>query len=83
MLWALIVGLLVGAIAKFLMPGKDPGGFLVTMLLGLGGSMLAYWIGTSTGRYYPGETVGIFASVLGALVILVLYRMLSGKRRRI
>jgi uncharacterized membrane protein YeaQ/YmgE (transglycosylase-associated protein family) len=81
-LWTLIIGLIVGAIAKLLMPGRDPGGFLVTMLLGVAGALLAGFLGRALGWYAnPGEGPGIIASVIGAMVILFLYRAFIGRRR--
>ncbi|MEO5666802.1 MAG: GlsB/YeaQ/YmgE family stress response membrane protein [Bdellovibrionota bacterium] len=80
MIWALLVGLVVGAIAKFIMPGKDPGGIIVTMLLGIGGAMLAHFIGTSTGSYRSEEPVGLLGAVLGSIVILIIYRIIVRKR---
>jgi uncharacterized membrane protein YeaQ/YmgE (transglycosylase-associated protein family) len=80
MLWALLIGLIVGIIAKFLMPGNDPGGIFVTMLLGIGGSLVAHWLGGAVGAYRPGEPVGLFASVLGAMLILAIYRLLIKRR---
>jgi uncharacterized membrane protein YeaQ/YmgE (transglycosylase-associated protein family) len=80
MLWALLVGLVVGAIAKVLMPGKDPGGWVVTMLLGVVGSMVAYWIGSSMGMYGPDEPVGIFGAILGSMLLLGIYRMFNRRR---
>lgn len=74
MLWALIVGLIVGAVAKLLMPGRDPGGFLVTLALGITGALLATFVGRMLGWYAPGEGAGFVASVLGALLLLWLYR---------
>jgi uncharacterized membrane protein YeaQ/YmgE (transglycosylase-associated protein family) len=82
MVWALIVGLIVGAIAKLLMPGKDPGGFIVTMLLGVAGSFLANFLGQEMGAYREGEAGGIIASVIGAVVLLVIYRMIVGRSHR-
>jgi uncharacterized membrane protein YeaQ/YmgE (transglycosylase-associated protein family) len=80
-LWTLIIGLVVGAIAKFLMPGKDPGGFIVTMLIGVAGALLAGFLGRALGWYAnPGEGPGIIASVIGALLLLLLYRMFVGRR---
>ena len=74
-LWTLIIGLVVGAIAKFVMPGKDPGGLIVTMLLGVAGSLLAGFLGRAVGWYdEPGEGAGIIASILGAVALLALYR---------
>jgi len=74
MLWMLLIGLVVGAVAKFLMPGKDPGGILVTMALGILGAMVAGWLGRLLGLYGPGDSVGFIASVLGAMLLLYLYR---------
>ncbi len=81
MLWTLIVGLIVGAIAKFLMPGRDPGGFIVTMLLGVAGAFVAYFIGNSLGWYTEGEPAGFVASVIGAIILLAIYRAVVNKRQ--
>lgn len=80
MIWALLVGLVVGAVAKFIMPGKDPGGIFVTMLLGVAGSVVANWIGRNAGMYAEGEVAGFIASVIGAIILLVVYRMFTGRR---
>lgn len=77
MIVALIIGLIVGAIAKFLMPGKDPGGIIVTMLLGVAGAAIAHFLGTSAGWYGPNEPSGFIASVIGAMILLYGYRLLS------
>jgi len=75
-IWALLIGLVVGALAKFLMPGRDPGGFIITMLLGVGGALVANLIGKAFGFYSDyGEAPGIIASVLGAMLLLLIYRM--------
>ena len=80
-LWTLIIGLVVGAIAKFLMPGRDPGGILITMLLGVAGAFLAGFLGRALGWYdNPGSGPGIIASVLGAMLLLFIYRMFAGRR---
>lgn len=76
LLWTLLIGLLVGIVAKFLMPGKDPGGFIVTTLLGVAGAFIAYAIGRAMGWYAEGEPTGFLASVAGAVILLLLYRML-------
>ncbi len=81
MLWTLIVGLVVGAIAKLLMPGKDPGGFVVTMILGVLGSFAANLIGTGLNWYERDEPVGLVASVVGAVLILAIYRAATGNRQ--
>jgi uncharacterized membrane protein YeaQ/YmgE (transglycosylase-associated protein family) len=81
LIWSLIIGLVVGAIAKFLMPGKDPGGIIVTSLLGIAGSMLAAFLGRSLGLYSPGEVApGLLASVIGAMLLLGLYRVVTRRR---
>lgn len=80
MIVALIVGLIVGIIAKFLMPGRDPGGFVITALIGVAGAMLAHWVGMSAGWYADNEPAGFFASVVGAMILLAGYRMVSGRR---
>lgn len=83
MIWTLLVGLVVGALAKLLMPGKDPGGVIVTMVIGVVGSMIAYFIGRGLGWYTEGEPTGFIASVLGAVILLVVYRAITGRNSRI
>ncbi len=80
-IWALIIGLIIGAIAKLLMPGKDPGGWIVTMLLGIAGSFIATRIGQAAGWYRNGQGAGFIASVLGAMLLLFIYRIAIGRRR--
>ena len=81
LLWALIVGLVIGAIAKAIMPGKDPGGIFVTMLLGVAGSILASLLGGALGIYHPGAAgPGIIASIIGSLILLAGYRVIVGRR---
>src|SRR5262249_29375041 len=78
----LVVGLIVGAIAKLLMPGRDPGGVIVTILLGIGGSLVAGWVGRAIGLYRdPASGPGIIASIIGAMAILAIYRVVIGRRR--
>lgn len=74
-----IFGLVIGALAKFFMPGKDPGGFWITMLLGMAGSVIATWILQSVGHYQEGQTAGWIASFFGAILLLVIYRMFRGR----
>ena len=76
----IVIGLIVGIVAKFLLPGKDPGGFIITTLLGIAGSLLAHFIGTRLGWYGEQEPAGFIASVVGAILILLLYRMLFRRR---
>lgn len=80
---AIIIGLLVGAIAKLLMPGRDPGGWIITILLGIAGSFVAGFLGRSLGWYQDGEPAGFLASVGGAILLLVLYRLIGGRRRQV
>ena len=79
-LWMLIIGLVAGALAKLIMPGKDPGGVLVTMLIGVAGSLIAGFLGRSLGWYETGESSGLIASVIGALILLAGYRLIVHRR---
>jgi uncharacterized membrane protein YeaQ/YmgE (transglycosylase-associated protein family) len=80
----IIVGLIVGALAKLFMPGRDPGGFIITIALGIAGSVLAGWLGHAVGWYRDSQQgPGIIASIIGAMLILGIYRMVIGRRRRI
>jgi uncharacterized membrane protein YeaQ/YmgE (transglycosylase-associated protein family) len=79
LLWLIIVGVVVGSIAKFLMPGKDPKGFWITAALGIGGSLLASYLGQMVGLYQEGQSAGIIMSVLGAIVLLVIYHIFTRK----
>jgi uncharacterized membrane protein YeaQ/YmgE (transglycosylase-associated protein family) len=74
-IWMLLIGLIVGAIAKLLMPGRDPGGMLITMLLGISGSLIAGFLGRTLGWYNEGEPAGFISSVIGAILLLLVYRM--------
>ena len=79
-LGTLIIGLIVGAIAKFLMPGKDPGGIIITMLIGIAGALIAGFLGRALGWYVPGEPAGFIASVIGAILLLIIYRVATKGR---
>jgi uncharacterized membrane protein YeaQ/YmgE (transglycosylase-associated protein family) len=81
-LWALIIGLVVGALAKLIMPGKDPGGIIVTILIGIAGSLIATFLGRAFGWYRPGEGAGFIMSLLGAILLLWIYRMVLARRAR-
>ncbi len=78
LLWELIIGLVVGAVAKFVMPGKDPGGIWITMIIGIAGSILATYIGQAIGWYQAGQGAGFIMSVVGAIVLLLIYRVIKG-----
>jgi uncharacterized membrane protein YeaQ/YmgE (transglycosylase-associated protein family) len=73
-------GLIVGLLAKLLMPGRDPGGIIVTMLLGIAGAFVGGWAGQALGVYRPGQPAGWLMSILGAIVLLVVYRMAFRRR---
>ena len=76
-LWVVLIGLVIGVVAKLIMPGKDPGGFIITILLGIAGSVVATWIGRAVGWYAEGQSAGFIMSVIGAIVLLVLYRLIK------
>ncbi len=80
-LWWIIIGGVAGAIAKLIMPGKDPGGIIVTVLLGIAGALLAGFLGQMIGWYPPGGGAGFIAAIVGALILLAIYRMVAGRRR--
>ena len=79
LLWVAIIGLIVGALAKLIMPGKDPGGIFVTMLLGIAGSVLATWIGRLLGLYAPDASAGFIMSIVGAVILLAIYHFFRRK----
>ncbi len=79
LLWEAIIGLIVGALAKFIMPGKDPGGILVTILIGIAGSLVATFIGSHLGLYQEGQSAGFIMSVVGAIVLLAIYKFVRSK----
>jgi uncharacterized membrane protein YeaQ/YmgE (transglycosylase-associated protein family) len=76
----IIFGLIVGALAKLVMPGRDPGGIIVTMLLGVAGALVGGWLGQAIGWYRPGEGAGFLMSLLGAILLLWLYRLFVARR---
>jgi uncharacterized membrane protein YeaQ/YmgE (transglycosylase-associated protein family) len=80
-LGTILIGFLVGLVAKFLMPGRDPGGIILTILLGIAGAFVAAWIGQNMGWYEPGEPAGFLAAVGGAILLLLIYRLLFRRRR--
>ncbi len=80
LLWTALIGLIVGALAKFIMPGKDPGGILITMVIGIAGSFLGTLIGRLVGHYEPGQSAGFIMSLIGALILLAIYHFI--KRRQ-
>jgi uncharacterized membrane protein YeaQ/YmgE (transglycosylase-associated protein family) len=79
LIWEAIIGLIVGALAKFIMPGKDPGGIFITMLIGVAGALLATFVGSHAGLYREGQRAGFLMSLLGAIVLLAIYRLIKRK----
>ena len=80
LLWTAVIGLVVGAIAKFIMPGKDPGGIFITMLIGIAGAFLGTFIGQAIGHYEPGQSAGFLMSLVGALILLGAYHLIRRMR---
>lgn len=76
-IWMLFIGLIVGALANLIMPGKAPGGILVTMLLGIAGALVAGFVGRLLGLYASGQGAGFIMSTLGAVLLLALYRLIT------
>jgi uncharacterized membrane protein YeaQ/YmgE (transglycosylase-associated protein family) len=79
-LWIIIIGLVAGAVAKLIMPGKDPGGIFITIVLGVVGALLATFLGRLIGWYQPGESAGFIGAVVGSIILLVIYRLFKKKR---
>ncbi len=77
----IIIGGIAGGIAKLLMPGKDPGGCIITILLGIAGAFIAGWLGQAVGWYEANEGAGFVAAIIGAFIILAIYRLVAGGRR--
>jgi uncharacterized membrane protein YeaQ/YmgE (transglycosylase-associated protein family) len=78
----IIIGGIAGGIAKLLMPGKDPGGCIITVLLGIAGAFIAGWLGQALGWYESGEGAGFLAAIVGAFILLAIYRIVAGRRTR-
>ena len=78
----IVLGLLAGALAKLITPGRDPGGCIVTLLLGNAGAFLGTWLGRLAGLSGPNDTAGVLGAVIGAVIILLVYRLVLGRRRR-
>jgi uncharacterized membrane protein YeaQ/YmgE (transglycosylase-associated protein family) len=82
-LWTIIIGFVAGVIAKFIMPGENqPSGFILTSILGIVGAFVATFLGQALGWYRPGEGAGLIGAVVGAIIVLVIYGMVAGGRRR-
>ena len=80
LLWIIIIGFVAGVVAKLIMPGKDPGGFIITTLIGVIGALVATYVGRLIGWYRAGESGGFIAAVLGAIILLAIYRLIKKKQ---
>ena len=81
LIWIVIIGAVVGALAKLIMPGRDPGGFFITALLGMAGALVATFLGRLIGLYGPNQGAGFIASIIGALVVLFVYHSIMKRRQ--
>ena len=79
-IWAIIIGFVVGLVAKLLMPGRDPGGFIITTILGIVGALVATYLGQAMGWYATGQSAGFIGSVIGAILVLFIYHLIRGRR---
>ncbi|OGQ05000.1 MAG: transglycosylase [Deltaproteobacteria bacterium RBG_19FT_COMBO_46_12] len=79
-LWTILIGLVAGTIAKLIMPGKDPGGFIITILLGIAGSLIATYFGHLIGWYQAGQSAGFIGAIVGSILILLIYRLIKRKQ---
>jgi uncharacterized membrane protein YeaQ/YmgE (transglycosylase-associated protein family) len=79
-IFTILIGLVIGIVAKLLMPGNDPGGFIITTLLGIAGAFVARFLGQALNWYEAGEPAGFIASVIGAVILLALYRLVAGRK---
>ena len=80
LLWTILIGAVIGVVAKLLMPGRDPGGCIITILLGIAGAFVAGFLGRMLHWYEPNQPAGFIASIIGAMLLLLIYRMVAGKR---
>jgi len=80
-IWTIIIGFLAGLVAKFVMPGKDPGGFIVTTLIGIAGALLATYLGHAIGWYQAGQGAGFIGAIVGSIILLLLYRLFFKKKQ--
>jgi uncharacterized membrane protein YeaQ/YmgE (transglycosylase-associated protein family) len=79
-LWTIIIGFVAGLVAKFLTPGREPSGFILTTLLGIAGAVVATWLGQAVGWYTVGEGAGLIGAVVGAVIVLLVYNWFASRR---
>ncbi len=80
LIWTIIIGFVAGAIAKLIMPGKDPGGFIITTLIGIAGALLATYLGHLIGWYKAGQGAGFIGAIVGSIILLLIYRLIRKKK---
>jgi uncharacterized membrane protein YeaQ/YmgE (transglycosylase-associated protein family) len=80
LIWTILIGFVVGVLAKFLMPGKDPSGFFITAAIGIAGSLIATYLGRVLGWYEPGQSAGFIAALIGAIILLIGYRAIAKRQ---
>ena len=83
LLWTALIGLVVGALAKLIIPGKEPGGIFITMLIGIAGSFLGTWTGRMVGHYGPDDSAGFLMSLVGALILLGIYHLIKRSQKTV
>jgi len=79
-IWTILIGFIVGIVAKFLMPGRDPAGFFITVIIGIVGSVIATYLGRALGFYQVGQSAGFIAAVIGSIILLFIYRLVTGRK---
>lgn len=80
LIWVIVIGFVVGVIAKFLMPGKDPAGFIITVIIGIAGSFLGTYLGRAIGHYGPDQSAGFLMSLVGAIILLAIYHLFTRRK---
>ena len=80
-IWTINIGFLAGLVAKFVMPGKDPGGFIITTLIGIAGALLSTYLGQAIGWYQAGQGAGFIGAIVGSIILLLLYRLFLRKKQ--
>ena len=80
LIWTIIIGFIAGVVAKWIMPGKDPGGFIITTLLGIAGALIATYLGHLIGWYQAGQGAGFIGAIVGSIILLLIYRLIKRKK---
>ena len=80
LIWTILIGFIAGVVAKWIMPGKDPGGFIITTLLGIAGALIATYLGHLIGWYEAGQGAGFIGAIVGSIILLLIYRLIKRKK---